>query len=167
MTFQTTALILAWLAIALLGLALAGVVRQLHLLAGGVARPRLDVGPAVGSSAPPLNGDGRWSRPTALLFVERGCPPCEAVLPEFARLAGEARDVDFAVVASGNATDLHDAQVRMLANQRDAFERFRIPATPYAVVVGAEGTVVSAGPAGSRSALHHIVTAAMERGTAS
>jgi hypothetical protein len=158
MSVQTTALILAWVAIGLLGLAMSGLVRQIHALAAGQRVAGFALGPAIGSPAPELGGNGKvWTRPTALLFVDDNCPSCAELLPEFATLAESTNGAGFAAVFPGSATGFTSSVVQALEGQEAAFERFRIPATPFGVVVGADGLVVAAEPIGSAAALRALV----------
>ncbi|HEY0636019.1 MAG TPA: hypothetical protein VGD67_00080, partial [Pseudonocardiaceae bacterium] len=55
MSFQTSALLLSWVAILLLALVVSGLVRQVHALTSGNAALGRRVGPAVGTAAP------RWA----------------------------------------------------------------------------------------------------------
>jgi hypothetical protein len=164
MSVQTTALILAWVAIALLALALSGLLRQVHLLRLGQSRPQLDSGPTVGSLAPELNGDMEWPRPTVLLFADRGCSSCDRLLPVFETIAQSNTGVDFKVVFPGDANGFHSPHVETLTDQARLFAQFRIPATPYGVAVGHEGEVADASPIGSSSLLQQFVESVHERG---
>lgn len=75
MTFQTSALLLSWVAILLLALVVAGLVRQVHALGQG-ASPRPGPGPAPGTRAPAFERLG----PGLLLFLDRDCGVCTDVL---------------------------------------------------------------------------------------
>jgi hypothetical protein len=157
MSFQTTALVLAWVAIVLLGLALSGLLRQIHLLRLGQVRPQLHSGPVVGMPAPELGRDNRRPRTAVLLFSDRGCASCDRLLPEFEALAREDDGLEFKVLFPGSPNGFESGHVDILGGQAETFARFRIPATPYGVAVDSEGTVAAAGPIGSSSLLREFV----------
>jgi thiol-disulfide isomerase/thioredoxin len=162
-SFQTTALILAWVAIALLGLALSGLLRQLNSLTSAQEIQRFSVGPTVGEPAPPLDGAADWAkRPRVLLFARTGCPGCSEVLPEFAALAQSNEGIDFVSVFPDNAGGYSSPHVRVLTEQPGAFDRYLIPVTPFGVTVDADGVVRDGEPLGSAIALRHLVARARE-----
>jgi hypothetical protein len=87
-TFTASALVVAWGAIALLGLALSAVVARLHRV-----EQRLESPPLVGRRLPELG-------PGLTLLVERGCASCDAAV-------AAAGDHD-AVLWREDAPDLFD-----------------------------------------------------------
>lgn len=160
-SFETTALLLTWVAIALLGLAMAGLVRQVHALTnGGQQAGARELGLAVGTAAPEF---GRLSpdrdKPTALLFVEEGCGSCTAVLAELrAIVAGDqAPPVAFRVIFPGPATRAEDSGVPVFTNADDLFVTYRVPAAPLAVLVDPAGRIQRYAPLGSAAALRQLV----------
>ena len=157
MSVQTTALLLAWVAIALLGLALAGLLRQVHLLSRGRVQPRFRAGPEVGSIAPELAPGDRWARRAVLLFAERGCNPCDRILPLFQELAARRSDIDFKLLFRGPGNGVVNAHVEVLTDQDQAFQGFGIPATPYGVIIDERGTVMAAAPVGSHARLQQLL----------
>jgi hypothetical protein len=168
MTFQTTALILAWIAIILLGFAMSGLLHQLQVLTAAVGGGRTTAGPALGLPAPMLDGLGGeagWRAPTIVLFLESGCKTCRDVLNELPALAGAHESgVDFAVVfGDAGFADAEDERIRLLPNQPKAFADFEVPLTPFAVLVDGNGLVVAREPLGSREALRQFVGSMRER----
>lgn len=155
MSFHDSALLLAWVAIALLGLAVAGLVRQVHALTtpeGG--RP---YGPPVGGRAHVprrLRGLVEGNDVTVLLFADAGCEACERVVPRFAAFcATEAGAREHALVYEGAAGAGAGPGLRVLEHQSEAFDRLAVPATPFAVTLSPDAMVVAAGPVGSPEAL--------------
>jgi hypothetical protein len=161
-SFETTALLVTWIAIALLGLALAGLVRQMHALtSGGLARAR-GLGLPAGAAAPEF---GRLSpdpaKPTALLFLDNGCGSCTAVLDEVRTTV--ARDpaprLSFGVVFPGPVTrplELGD-NVLVHTDEHGLFAKYGVPAAPFAVLVDQAGRVQRSTPLGSAAALRELI----------
>jgi hypothetical protein len=157
MSFETTALLVTWAALVLLALVVAGLVRQVHQLTQG---PRTrEPGPAAGSPAPGLDRLGAEpGRATLLLFLSEDCPACQDVFHEAVGMTGgPATRAVFAEEAIGAEAP---PNMRILSGQRELFTAYQIPATPYGVVVGADGRVRTAEPVGSTRALHALVTEA-------
>jgi hypothetical protein len=157
MSFTTTALLLTWVALVLLALVVAGLVRQVHHLTQG---PRTrDVGPSAGTAAPGLDRlAAEPGQPTLLLFLEQDCPACQDVFAEALTLTG-GPPTRAVFAGDAPAADPPPA-LRILANQDALFQAYRIPATPFGVVVGADGRVRTAEPVGSVRALHDLVAEA-------
>jgi hypothetical protein len=155
-SFHDSALLLAWVAIVLLGLAVAGLVRQVHALTTPQSgRP---YGPPVGGRAHVprrLRGlvEGNDAT-TVLLFAEAGCESCERVVPRFAAFcATEAGAREHALVYDGAAGAAAGPGLRVLEHQAETFDRLAVPATPFAVSLSPDAVVVAAGPVGSPEAL--------------
>jgi hypothetical protein len=158
MSFDTTALILTWVAITLLGFALAGIVRQVRMLAMALRSPEAAIGPAIGYVAPEigLNGDSSEPRPRLMLFVDEDCQSCLQLLPEFAEQAGRT-EAELIAVFAGTANGLAaGSDVRVLEHQRSTFERYRIPVTPFGVVIDSAGLVGASAPIGSSQDLRDL-----------
>lgn len=154
MSFQTTALLLTWAALVLLALVVAGLVRQVHQLTQG---PRTrDPGLRPGSPAPGLDVlTAEPGRPTLVLFLSEDCPACHDVFHEALGLTGgPAIMAIFAEEAIGADPP---ANMRVLTGQADLFTAYEVPATPYAVIVGADGRVRETEPVGSVRGLHALV----------
>ncbi|GAA4378408.1 hypothetical protein AB0C69_23395 [Actinomadura sp. NPDC048032] len=147
MSFQNSALLLSWAAILLLALVVAGLVRQVHALGRGAARPA-GLGPAPGAPAPAFDRLG----PGLLLFLDRECGVCADVLA--AVPAGRPLHAIFAGPPPGEPAP---PGVTVLAGEQDGlFADYRVPATPFAVLVGADGRVRAAEPVGSPEALRAL-----------
>lgn len=154
MSFQTTALLLTWVALVLLALVVAGLVRQVHQLAQGPG-PR-ETGLRRGSPAPGLDVlTAEPGRPTLVLFLSEDCPACHDVFQEAVGLpAGPAIRAVFADEAI--AAD-PPGNMSVLTGQADLFSAYEVPATPYAVIVGADGRVRETEAVGSVRGLHALV----------
>jgi hypothetical protein len=154
MSFETTALLLTWVALVLLALVVAGLVRQVHHLAQG---PRTrDLGLAAGAPAPaPDTVGAEPGRPTLLLFLSEDCPVCHDVFEEaLVQTGGPATTAIFAQEAIAGDPPVN---LRVLAGQEELFTAYKVPATPYGVIVGADGRVRTAEPVGSVRGLHRLL----------
>lgn len=154
MSFSSAALVAAWAAIAVLSLAVVGLIHQIRLLAAG-AGARMQTGPAIGSKAPPLNGQGEI-RSSVLLFASAGCPGCEEVVPAFGRWAREA-PVKTLLVYPGRPPASGEFVGVTVAEAQEVFEKWQIHVTPFAAAVGIDGRIFAAGPVGSASALADFI----------
>jgi hypothetical protein len=165
MSFTMSALLITWLAIALLAFAMSGLVRQVHALASAQQDVPFRIGPPIGAVVPDLNGTLRAShptKPTVLLFSEATCSTCTELLPELARLATEHREaIQFAVVYRGERTAVADPGVAAFEHQSEVFDRLGISAVPYAIVTSPTGIVQDAQLTGSVPLLRQLVNAAI------
>jgi hypothetical protein len=157
MSFETTALLLTWAALVLLALVVAGLVRQVHQLTQG---PRTrDLGLSAGTPAPALDLIGAEpGQVTLLLFLSEDCPACQDVFEEALGLGGGP--ATRAVFAEDTIDADAPANLRILSGQAELFTAYQVPATPYGVIVGADGRVRTAEPVGSVRGLHTLVTEA-------
>jgi hypothetical protein len=158
MTFQTSALILSWLAILLLALVVSGLVRQVHALAGGAARRPEPVGLPAGAPAPGL-GRLALDRPglLVLLFLSVDCRTCGEVLDEAARDAVGSGVAIHALYAGPAPSGALGRPVAVHGEQADLFERYDAIVTPFAVVVDQGGRVVQSAPLGSAAAFRALL----------
>jgi hypothetical protein len=157
--FQTSALILAWVAILVLALAMSGLLRQVHALSPGHT-PQQQLGPPLGSAAPPLHPSDRteWDAVTIALFLDRSCEVCERNLRLAEELAlANAGRLRFLAIFPADADGLQQRQVEVIENAHETFTRYRVPLTPYGVVIGSDGRVVQAAPLGSDALLKQLV----------
>jgi hypothetical protein len=167
MSVTGTLFLLTWLGIAALGITLAGVVRQVHYLAKQQTDVRR-VGPQIGSVAPALSEDlhlQSWSRPTLLLFADADCPSCEAALSELPTIQNRFSGLDVVALFPGTSRFV-GGPVRVIEDAPDAFARFQVKATPFAVFVDGGGRVVHAGLVGSaelRDALTQTIGLALQK----
>lgn len=152
MDLTTSLLVLAWIAIALLAFAVAGLLGQVRDLrsSGTSIAP---VGPAVGMPAPPIAGVP-YEKRAILIFADEGCPTCEVILPEVVALARTASE-QFVALFKETAKPLQG--VLTLSDQEEAFSAFDVRLTPFAVAIDPMGNVVRAAPLGSRADFDHFV----------
>ena len=86
MSFQTSALILSWVAILLLALVVSGLVRQVQQLSSTAMRHPEPVGLPPGAPAPAFHTLAPLSTATTvLLFLQPGCGTCTELLDEASR----------------------------------------------------------------------------------
>jgi hypothetical protein len=159
MSFTTSALILSWVAIALLALVVARLVRQVHELQRGGARQPQRVGLAAGEPAPGLTELDVHNGSTALLlFLSLGCRTCREVLAEVIQNgpAGLEIRVLYAGEAPAGSIEIGDASITAYGEQQALFEQYDALATPFAVVVGG-GRVARSEPLGSRVAARRLL----------
>lgn len=155
MDWRTSGLILAWLAIAVLAFALAGLLRTVRLLLLRQIPDSVHLGPPIGAPIPdtivrhlPTQGEPHRQR-FLLVFATPDCDICGQVLPEIQRRLGSRR---WAVVSSSSeGYDFPYVAAPVITGQREAFESLDVRITPFAVVVDPEGRVVDAAPLGSRA----------------
>jgi len=169
-SFEASALLLAWVALVFLALALSGVVRQVRHLAavidvaadgGGIVRGgRITGGTAVGSTPPgagelAANFDGRF----AVVFAAAGCRSCDDRLMELRDVADSRGRLPIVVVHrnqtpvpwESNGFDFESVYAPEL------FDSFNVVATPMAYTVDAEGAVVDALLLSSPAAVNKLV----------
>jgi hypothetical protein len=168
MTFTASALVLAWVAIVLLALGLAGLLRQVSLLTR-----QLEHGGGEGAGA--ATGQGRRSarttrelvgfrapddvidrvlhdgvHRTVVAFVSPGCSSCSLTLRGLAADESVAAgSVGLTLVSTGSCEPgLADAEgagrVACLPQGRDLMDLLAVPATPYLVALDPRGTLVAA-----------------------
>lgn len=153
MSFQTSALIVTWVALLLLALVVSGLVRQVHALSSGTARP-VRPGLQPGATAPDLDRLGTRA-PAVLLFLTPTCHTCVEVLEETAAAVGDRLPVH--AVYEASAPEVPPGVVAH-ADQAQLFDTYGALATPFAVVVGADGRISAAAPVGSRAAVRELLT---------
>jgi hypothetical protein len=152
MSFQTSAIVLAWAAILLLAFGFAGLLRQVQVM---VRRPQAMASPTrspadlVGFTLPAdgalagLHHEG--AARTLVVFVSPGCGSCAAALQQVAALPGATTSVS--VVSTGGCEStqrlLGDraGAVRCLADGRPVMDALGVPATPYLLALGPGGVI--------------------------
>ncbi|SCL27580.1 hypothetical protein GA0074692_2375 [Micromonospora pallida] len=160
MSFQTSALILSWIAILLLALVVSGLVRQVHALSSGmVQRPPEAVGLPAGATAP---GFARLAPtplavPLVLLFLDPDCGTCGEVLAEAAGRVSRGGPEFRALYRDSASPRAAGLPITVLDGQAELFERYDVLATPFATVVDPAGRVLRAEPIGSRAALRRLI----------
>lgn len=155
MDFETSALILAWLAIALLALAMAGLLRQVALLRGqsGTA---IRLGPAIGQRAPELRGIDYAANETCLLFADTECESCRSIVEDLRARGDDSSLPEVVVLYRGSANGGRLAPERVFSHQEQLFERFGVSATPVGVMVDRSGRVVAAEALGSTAMFYEF-----------
>lgn len=155
MTFTQAALLTSWLAIVLLTLGMAGLLRQVNQLGKAMALRESGHGAAVTSaelSGLALPRSGLLSellpsdRPVLAIFVSPGCRSCAAVLADVSeRLAGAPQGVvgpEVVVVSSGPCpTSPLPPGARCVPDAMEILDRLSIPGAPYVMSVAFDGTI--------------------------
>jgi hypothetical protein len=160
MSFTTSALLLAWVAIALLAFTVAGLIRHVLMMRAGYVRPSSDVGPQRGIAAPRFDtAEPDFRRDTLLLFLNDGCAACNDVAAAVRAVVGSV-GFDALAIFPRQSGPLKTNGIPKLEHEAAAFERYRIPAVPFGVLVDSDGVVTDAGAVGSIPALKRFVTAA-------
>lgn len=170
MSFEVSAFIVTWLMIALLALAMSGLLRQIKLLSqrieGGTGSP--GVYPMVGRPLPELsNGSAPQigsRRPALLVFASSDCQVCDERLAELSQLAGKHGAVaDFGAVFSGSSNGARSETLKVFTQREHAFDELGIRVTPFGIVVR-NGRIVNAQHLGSRDELQALLrTAGVEK----
>jgi hypothetical protein len=157
MSVQASALILAWIAIAMLALAMSGLLRQVRALSAQTTQRPVRAAALTGAPAPEFEGTTlQWDRPTLLLFVTSDCRVCKERLRELELFSEQDGELSYVAVFPGPADDLPSQRVQVLQDQSAAFRRLSIPVTPFGVVVTPGGVVSHAAAVGSSLALHEL-----------
>ncbi len=154
MSLMGTMLVLAWVAIVLLTLAVAGLMRQVHLLlteraADGTPASREPTARALPAGLITPGRDG------VVLFASTSCVACSEVMPALVAYCGDGQRSCAVVTAAERHPDWPDALVYR-ENAADLFEQFGVVATPHALNI-VDGAVVDSAPVGSVSALYRLV----------
>ncbi len=154
MSVLTAAVVLAWGCLAVLTLAMAGMLRQVRELQADVAR--LGAPPAaaaMGRQVPQLAGAGRL----VLLVLDPGCSFCDAVHEPFTRLAGAHPGTRFEVL-SPHKRWAGAPTVRSRVDQGLVTE-LELPWAPALLHADADGTVLAGQPVRSPERLGEQVAA--------
>jgi thiol-disulfide isomerase/thioredoxin len=106
-------------------------------------------------SLPSLRALGRS---VLLLFVDSGCAPCDALLPEVARWQSDYGDlITFAVISGGRRLDVrakaeeHGLEFVLCDEQRSTYRAYEGSGKPSAVLVYDNGTIASVLAAGAKA----------------
>ncbi|SCL31594.1 hypothetical protein GA0070624_4296 [Micromonospora rhizosphaerae] len=158
MSFQTSALILSWIAILLLALVVSGLVRQVHALSNGAVGRPASVGLRPGSPAPRFRDLAPPAPNTlVLLFLVPSCTTCGQLLDEAAEQSQRTDAVLRVLYRQAVPPQAADLPMTVLGEQGDLFDRYDVIATPFAVVIDATGRIRRSEPVGSRAALRHLL----------
>lgn len=141
MSVLTAAVVLAWLCLAVLTMAMAGILRQLRQLQTEVAQ--LGAPPwrnAAGRRVPALAGES----PLILLVLDPGCGMCDAVHAPFTELAAAHPDTRFEVL-SPSARWAGTPHLRSRVDP-DLVAELDLPWAPALLHVNAQGRVLAGQP---------------------
>ncbi|MGE8132288.1 methylamine utilization protein MauD [Novosphingobium subterraneum] len=179
MTALIVGQILSWLVIIALVVALLALARQvgvLHMRVAPAGALQTSGGPAVGGKAPAVpahtldgkdvivGGPAKNVPLRLLMFVSATCPLCKGLIPAARSFAKDER-VELTFVGDD------DAQVQrgLIASQglesyrfingSEVGQAFEVGKLPYAVLLDAEGTILSKGLVNSREHLESLVVA--------
>ena len=168
-----------WVVILLLGVAVLALARQvgvLHMRVAPAGALTTAGGPSVGNVAPAIPAltlDGRQQviggaapgeKLRLLMFVSATCPLCKALIPmakSFARderttlifVGDDEPQVQRAMIAQHGLDDY------LFINGPDVGQAFSVGKLPYAVLLDADGTILSKGLVNSREHLESLVIA--------
>ena len=158
MSFQTSAVILSWIAILLLALVVSGLVRQVHALSNGAVGRPASVGLRPGSPAPGFRDLAPPSPATlVLLFLDGGCATCDQLLDEATEQDPRTDAVLRVLYRQAVPPQAADLPMTILGEQADLFDRYDAIATPFAAVIDPAGRVRRSEPVGSRVALRQLL----------
>jgi methylamine dehydrogenase accessory protein MauD len=185
MTALIVANALAWVAIAILVVAVLALARQVGVLHERVAPMgalTMDHGPELGTAAPvfdltalggaPLAVGRATGRAQLLFFLSPTCPVCKKLVPVLRSLpAGEA-GIDIILASDGEQAE-HLAFYRReklapfpYVLSPDLGMTFRISKLPYAVLIGPDGRIAAKGLVNNREQIESLLLA-QELGVAS
>lgn len=178
--------VLLWITVAVLGVLVAALARQVGVLHERIAPAgalTLHQGVKVGDAPPEmhvksLSGDvvvigGTRGRSQLIFFLSPDCPICKTLLPVFKSAAAAERGWLDAILASDGDEAAH--RRLMMAEglagfpyvlSEDLGRRFGVSKLPYAVLIGEDGKVASLGLVNTREHLESLFEA-KERGVAS
>lgn len=159
---------LAWLAIVVLALALAGTLKQLRdvqaalvELGGQLGRQHVPESLRPAGAQPGVQAGGQGTDSLAVvLLVDQLCVSCKEVVGEFVELAaGLDNDAIVLTHSDDERFDVVRQSPARLVLDRATYHRLDPGWRPAVLAVDANGTVRSAVPAGSREALRDAVHA--------
>ncbi len=151
MTFTQAALLTSWLAIVVLTLGMAGLLRQVQQLSGvvmlrdGGAFEPPQVAGVQGLALPPsgpLSPLLPQGRPVLAVFVSPGCGSCAAVLEELSDRSAAGLAAEIVVVSSGpcDASALPSG-ARCVSDAMTVLDQLRVPGTPYLMHINTDRTI--------------------------
>ena len=185
-TFLLVSYVALWLLVLTLGFLLLGALRAHGVLSwkleeleattpNRVGRTGLKPGKPAPEFTLPKVGGGEASlrdfagRPVLLVFVQAGCGPCHAIVPDLNKLA---RKNELQVVVINNAepdiarewAEDVKAEFPVLVQEKWRVSKsFEVYATPFAFLIDAGGVVRSGGIAGSQQHLGYVLSGAGRR----
>jgi methylamine dehydrogenase accessory protein MauD len=171
--------VLAWLVILILGVALLALARQvgvLHMRVAPAGALQTSGGPAVGGKAPAIpaktldgqdvvvGGPASGVPLRLLMFVSATCPLCKNLIPAARSFARDER-VELTFVGDDDiAVQRAMVEAQGLAGFRfvngpQVGQAFEVAKLPYAVLLDADGAILSKGLVNSREHLESLIVA--------
>lgn len=179
MTTLIVSQVISWVVILALGVALLALARQvgvLHMRVAPAGALTTAGGPSVGSAAPAIpartldgapvtiGGAAPGAALRLLMFVSASCPLCKNLIPMAKSFARDER-VQLIFVGDDDAAvqramiEAHGLGGYQFVNGPDVGQAFAVGKLPYAVLMDAEGVVLSKGLVNSREHLESLVIA--------
>jgi thiol-disulfide isomerase/thioredoxin len=159
MSFESTAILVSWVAIAALALGMAGMLRQIRQLTFLLRDRESSFGPPAGDPLlPPLSiPEVPIHRTSLLFFADSDCPSCHELLPKLDELASAHTSVQFFVLFRDASNGFMSDKVEIVQGQGETFDRLRVRITPFGVLASSEGIVLASSPLGSVAALERLL----------
>jgi methylamine dehydrogenase accessory protein MauD len=136
----------------------------------GEPAPDFEVSDLAGGTVS-LNALTARGKPVLLVFTHQGCGPCTLLLPELARWQAALSEKITVAVVSGGGKELHQALKAehafsdlLLQEDMEVFERYKMVATPGAVLISNDGRIDGASVFGS-FAVEQLTRLAVRRAT--
>jgi len=189
-TLVMVSLIILWIVVILLAVTVVALARQVGVLHERVAPAGALMptsGPKVGETTEPLqvdllrggsmsiggkvigekiSGEGKAVRSRLLLFVSPTCPVCKMLVPT-ARSMAKHEGLELIFASDGDQVAQHEAYVRDLRMQDHPYVlsqslglRYGVSKLPFAVLLGADGTLLGKGLVNTREHLESLVESA-------
>lgn len=156
----TAAVILAWIVIAILAFAMAGLLQQLRSVQAAVTRKGLASADSgnhpvrqLPDSVLPLPGKSQ----SAVLLVDTDCPVCAEITPVFSELAAAQTEIDFLVLGYGTSEKWDSLRNVRVLSDATAFHLLDPGWRPALIVLDATGTIMATEPVGSVEAVRSVV----------
>jgi hypothetical protein len=151
MSFELSAIILAWAAIFLLTLALAGVIRQLRALQAAPVTQATRMRSQLEGRELPLAQVGATDLRDfeVLLFLSARCETCQEAIDWANETALGGHGLVVALLFEGRASAGAKYAGTVVEDAHAVFRAFGVPVTPFGVLID-DGRVVAASPLGSR-----------------
>ncbi|PZU58542.1 MAG: methylamine utilization protein MauD [Sphingobium sp.] len=179
MTALIASQIISWIVILAMGVALLALARQvgvLHMRVAPAGALTTAGGIAVGDASAPVatrtlegvtamvGGPARHSALRLLMFVSAQCPLCKAMIPMAKSFARDERVTltfvgDDDVAAQKALVAQQGLEGYVFVNGPEVGQAFGVAKLPFAVLLDAEGTVLSKGLVNSREHLESLVVA--------
>jgi methylamine dehydrogenase accessory protein MauD len=176
----TASYIALWVLVIVLCVLLLSLARQvgtLHLRLGPRGALELDdEGPPLGEALPPAETRDRDGHPVTvggpgapqfLLFVSAGCPICREVAPSLPVVARVGSLTPYVISDSEEPIAAHEyasvARGSPVVIGRDIAHTYRVPGTPYAVILDALGVVRAKGTVNNLEQMEGLVDTAQAR----